>query len=681
MIDFLLLNFPVIIFSAIAARLYFGSADKADSLLCAALFYFSYIILSEQALGLFNALTVNNLLLINLAVLSAAFLLMRFEDRNLKLTPSLGKFIASRRYDRFDIFFLAVILGFSAVKLSYNLVNPPFGWDSLNYHFTFAVEWLKHADLAVPLVISDNPCPAYYPLNGSLIYLWFIFPFKNVFLADLAQAPFFILVFLSIYNISRKLGVSKQFSFWAAALTTVTPNYFKHLSIAYVDVMVAAWFLVSLNFLLNLSEKLDLKGVVLFGLSLGMLVGTKTIALAYSFILAVPFFYFLFKQKPGRNFIYLALLFFICAVSTGGFSYLRNFIETGNPMYPLILKVWGKVIFGGVMDKANFTAFTSPEEYSLSTLLFHEGMGLGAVLFIIPGILLFFFGIFRARKVSVKEIILFTSFILLYLFYRYTFSLPNARYLYPALAMGYILSFYALHNIGFPVKILKWLVVVCFLASMPEMARRRELVASLALTAVLFFTLPYLIKSMPRLIIPSVIVVLLGLAILNSDYIKNEYPRYIKMERYSGFWPDATRAWEWLNNNTSGNNIAYIGRPVPFPLYGSSLKNNVYYVSVNRQDPAKLHYFPNSYYSWGHDFTSLHKSLEDLGNYRSQADYNTWLGNLLKRNTDYLFVYSLHQTEKAEFPLEDGWARNNPEVFQEVFANNTIHIYKIRGRL
>lgn len=149
------------------------------------------------------------------------------------------------------------------------------------------------------------------------------------------------------------------------------------------------------------------------------------------------------------------------------------------------------------------------------------------------------------------------------------------------------------------------------------------------------------------------------------------------MVRYSGFWPDAARAWGWLNQNTFGNNIAYVGRPVPFPLYGENFKNNVYYVSVNKTDPAKLHYFPGSHYQWGYDFLSLHRNLEASGNYRADADYSTWLNNLIRRNTDYLFIYSLHQTKDIIFPLEDNWAKANGVKFAPIFTNQTIHIYKI----
>ncbi|MCX5703351.1 MAG: hypothetical protein NT066_02500, partial [Candidatus Omnitrophica bacterium] len=106
-------------------------------------------------------------------------------------------------------------------------------------------------------------------------------------------------------------------------------------------------------------------------------------------------------------------------------------------------------------------------------------------------------------------------------------------------------------------------------------------------------------------------------------------------------------------------------------------KNNVFYVSLNKTEPVKLHYFTNSRYEWGYDFSSLHKNLEAPGNYRWGADYSTWMSNLSKRGIDYLFVYSLHQIKGVEFPMEDIWAKARPDRFSPVFGNETIHVYRI----
>ncbi|MGB4521293.1 MAG: hypothetical protein WBI28_05115, partial [Candidatus Omnitrophota bacterium] len=329
------------------------------------------------------------------------------------------------------------------------------------------------------------------------------------------------------------------------------------------------------------------------------------------------------------------------------------------------------------------------EDYKIGKLLFHEGLGLQSLLFVLPGI---FLGlpvaiIKRKKTLDLNRAYFFIIPIIIYLIYRYVIPLANTRYLYAMLGVSTIIGFYCLDCLKVPKKALQILVVISAISSMPELAKRQELAASIVLTIlffliVLFFNKP-IKKSLqilrnPIFVFCLIIILLSAMFGLERNYIKNEFLRYKKMVKYSGFWVDAADAWLWLNTETKGKNIAYVGRPVPFPLYGESFKNNVYYVSVNKTDPAKLHYFKNSRYSWGYDFLSLHQNLENKDNYRGNADYSVWLKNILRRQTGYLFVYSLHQTKETIFPIEDRWAKEHPETFELVFKNKSIHIYKIK---
>lgn len=633
--------------------------------------FYSQIILLELFWGILGKLYLESLVFSSLIIFCIVFLIFRPKRSNTV------NFILPREIisNKIVLFCLSAILGFSLVKIAINLVNPPFGWDCLNYHFTFPVEWMKHGSLQNPITINDDLGPSYYPINGSLIYLWLIYPLQNAFLADLGQIPFFIISFIALYGICRKLGISKEYSLYAACLFTVTPNYFKQMEIAYVDVMACAWFLASGYFLLSFYYQRKLRDAVFFSLGLGMLMGTKTAALPYA---AVLFILLLFQLRG--SFLY----FFISAaliILTGGYAYIRNFIQAGNPLYPLNMQFLGHTVFKGVFEKSAYTAHISRDAYAISKMLFSEGLGGGLIVFVIPGYLMHIANILK-RKLSIEKLFIFLMPIVLYLIWRYLIPLANLRYLYAGLALGYIAPFMLLSEKKPHLIIVRVLVILCFLASCFEISSRLELISSLLLSAALFFSLPNILtffsclRSASRIIILALVVS--GLHLLNIDYNKNEYKRYISMVKYSGFWPEATKAWNWLNENTSGNNIAYVGRPVPFPLYGSNFKNNVFYVSVNKTDPAMAHYFPESRYSWGADFMELHKNLEAEGNYREHPDYDTWLANLKRRKADYLFVYSLHQTKEIAFPIEDGWAKNNADKFTLAFSNPTVHIYALR---
>ena len=683
MIIFLVMNLIVIISSFLITYRLFQISNFVDSLLSWFIVYLAQIVFSELLLGISGILYLNNVILVNVVILLIVWLMAKNKTSSFDLNRTKDIFYELLR-NKIILLGVAVILGFALVKVGINLINPPFGWDSLNYHFTFAVEWLKHGNLEIPITISDDFAPSYYPINGSLFFLWLIFPFKNVFLADLGQVPFFILAFLAIYGISRKLGINRKFSLCAAVLFLLIPNVFKQLKVAYVDVMVAALFLVCVNYLFLLTEKFSWKNALVYSASLGLLLGTKTIALPYSGLLFIPFIYLCLKNINKPRLIIISIFI---VVILGGFTYIRNFLETGNPLYPLDFNLWGKVIFKGVIDKNSYGAHFKIEDYRLTKLLFHEGLGAQSLIFILPFIFLALpVAIIKKKKSINFNLVYFLVMpILIYLIYRYIIPLANTRYLYPLLGMGMVIGLYTVQILNIPRRIVNILVVICFLASVAEIAKYQELGISIILTCLLFFLLLPSIKYIQQkgLVKKSFFVFLVSifiiciLMLIERDYIRNEYPRYIKMVKYSGFWPDATKAWNWLNSNTTGNNIAYVGRPVPFPLYGSNFKNNVYYVSVNRIDPAKVHYFPDSRYRWGYDFLSLHKNLEEKNNYRSSADYSVWLSNLMKRKTGYLFIYSLHQTEEILFPMEDKWARANSDKFLPVFTNETIHIYKI----
>jgi len=657
--------------------------DFIDSLLSFFILYFAQIAASELILGSLGILYLPNVILLNLFILFVIYFVAKDlgSSFNFRQIRELYRELSG---NRIILVCVSILLGFGLVKLFINLVNPPFGWDSLNYHFVFPVEWLKSGNLDTPITVFDDPSPSYYPINGSLYYLWLIFPFKNVFIADLGQFPFFILAFLSVFNISRKLGLNNELSFYAAGLFSLIPNYFKQLGIAYVDVMVAGLFLVCVNFLLLMHEKFTWRNVVVYSISLGLLVGTKTVALSYSAILFIPFVYLAVKNT-GK--FHLLLVSLGVVVTFGGFTYIRNFIDTGNPLYPLNLKLFGSTILKGVMDNSVYRAHFKAEDYSLMKLLFHEGLGAQTVIFVLPAIFLALPAVYikNRKKINFILIYLLALPVLVYLIYRYIIPLANARYLYPLLGVGMAVGFYLTKLLNIPSITTRILVGICLLASVSELAKRQELISAIIFTVCLSVFLPVSIRYLkkigflkkPLFISLFLVFLILSLGVLEDNYSKNEYTRYAKMVKYSGFWPDAAKAWGWLNMNTQGDNIAYAGRPVPFPLYGSGFKNNVYYVSVNNTEPAKLHFFPESNYTWDYDFLSLHKNLEAAGNYRFAPDYNTWLSNLLKRNTDYIFIYSLHQTKETIFPLEDAWIKSHPGEFSPVFTNETIHIYKL----
>lgn len=678
---FIILHFLVAATSyrLVTRRLYYTEA--AEFLVAWCLLCLAQIVAICLSLGSCRILNLHNVVSLTLALFLMALLFTRGRPvRYPVFIPEKWQYALRGNYA--VLLLTGVILGFSLVKIAINLMNAPFGWDSLNYHFTFAVEWMKNGTLDNPIVIGDDFAPTYYPFNGSLVYFWMMLPVKSVFLADLGQVFFFALGFLSVFALARRMRLSSEYAFFAAGLFTLVPNYFKQLEIAYVDVMVSALFLSACVYLARLRDRFTLTDVLMCSLAAGLSIGTKTVGLAYSLLLVIALALLCFMSRRPLHLISAFAVIFLF----GGYAYLRNFVETGNPLYPCEVSFLGKVLFPGVVDLATINAHMEEGKRAVMKLLFHEGMGTQSLLFIVPGIIACAAAVLQRRgKTALTAFsLLCIGPVALFLLYRFCIPLANSRYLYPALGLGMVSGLYAAKAWNVPRRLVQVLTVICAMVSAAETASHAELAACVILTALLCVALWYaraVSRRNARTVVAcgSVFCVLLTGALypLHAGYLRNEYATYESSREYSGFWPEAISAWQWVNDHTGGDAISYTGRPVPFPLYGTGFKNDVYYTSVNAVDPAKIHYYKGSRYRWGSSFGDMHANFEQKQNYRGEADYGTWLAHLRRRKTGLLFVYSLHQTDTFEFPVEDAWAREHPESFEQVFENRIVRVYRL----
>lgn len=169
---------------------------------------------------------------------------------------------------------------------------------------------------------------------------------------------FLLIGIAGVTLITRILGASGTISFSAGLLYGLSPVNIVQLNGTYVDsafasIIVAA--LAIMTYLVRYYEKLSniRYPIIVFGASLGLLLGIKESGALYAGIIGIALLIMLeqkrrkvqpkIRRKEKYQTLICFLIIVITAFSISGYWYVRNFIHTGNPVYPMAFKV-GNII-------------------------------------------------------------------------------------------------------------------------------------------------------------------------------------------------------------------------------------------------------------------------------------------------------------------------------------------------
>jgi hypothetical protein len=245
------------------------------------------------------------------------------------------------------------------------LVLPPYAYDGLTYHLTAVAEWLQagrlHPD---PLSL----CCAYYPGNGELTMAWTPLFLGEDTLVDGTQLPFAVLGALAVAGLARTLGLTAAGAVAAGSLFALTPIVIAQTTASYVDLMVAAAFLVALHFLVAAFDRPPrLQLLALAGVAAGFAAGVKPTAVPLGAILLALLALGLGVERARgqttlRDVARALAAFVLPLLLLGSFWYARNAVDFGNPVHPFRVEVAGHVVFAGTRDLNDI--LTVPEGFA-----------------------------------------------------------------------------------------------------------------------------------------------------------------------------------------------------------------------------------------------------------------------------------------------------------------------------
>lgn len=307
-----------------------------DALLIWLLIQYASVILPGLA-GALNRWTMSA------AALLFAALLAFFSRRNLAIQITIEK--PGERYVIAGcVFFFA---GYLAALVYHQRFIPVMADDALTYHLPAAVRWLQTGRLVLHETWLFNPANTYSPLAGSTFIAWWLAPMGNDYLARFVQIPALVLIFVSMAQLCRLLGATAGVSTIIALAAALSRPFISQAILAKDDLYLAAFFLSAVVALSksNLQSKF---GGVRLGAAIGLFIATK-----YTALLALPILALAIDApwRVGWRWKSWTTAAGVAALHAGPW-FIRNIWLTGNPLFPIEIKLAGVRIFPGMFETA-----------------------------------------------------------------------------------------------------------------------------------------------------------------------------------------------------------------------------------------------------------------------------------------------------------------------------------------
>ncbi len=227
-----------------------------------------------------------------------------------------------------------------------------FGFDDASYHLTAVATWAERGDLAmVKFAVGDASTP-YYPIAGELTAWAFLAPFGDSdFAARWAQLPFALAGLAAIASLAGRLGIRRRSLLPALVLYGSVRRVFPSCALAAGNDHAAAFLLLAAaDGALELARRRSAGAALYAGAALGLLIGTK-----YLGVLLTPLVVALYvtariadrrRAEPGGRRA-PELVAVAAAAICGGYTYLRNWVTAGNPIFPAPVTIAGVEVFPG----------------------------------------------------------------------------------------------------------------------------------------------------------------------------------------------------------------------------------------------------------------------------------------------------------------------------------------------
>jgi hypothetical protein len=482
---------------------------------------------------------------------------------------------------------------------------PSAGRDTLTFHLPEAVRWMQtgtiwRIDQFEPLLAN-----AYYPQNGDALNLAVLEPFQSDAFVRVLSVMSLPALVLAIYALARELGAPPGAARLGGAVVAALPiSVLTAEEGAKTDLWCIAALAVAGLFLLRHLRTRAGADLLLGGLALGLGFGTKWYGVTAAVAVAAAWAIGRVRQRPGaRTAVREAFAVAgLCALA-GGLWLVRNWVESGNPLFPAPVRIAGVTVFSAPADPIRRCA-----DYTVAGYLGNGGVlrhvlwpiwrvSLGAGVLLPLGALAAAPALARRRRPAIALSLLGLALLAMYAVLPYSalgtkdqplFAGPNVRYMLPALALGGALLAFVLPRLGRLRHLGELLAVVAVASGLHHglfLSDRRIAVgvAGACALGVLFVVA----RRLPRRTATA------GVAVLALAVAALGFPR--QRDFYDARYHGADPALDVLSSAPPGTRVGLAGFestgtvPHVLPAFGAHLGNFVTYVGQDHHGQLRAY--------------------------------------------------------------------------------------------